>query len=79
MPKKDQLAHVRAERDILPLAESDSAWVVKLFGTFDDAIFLNMLMEFVSGGDRMTMPIAISIHRYVRPPRATVTRAVAGR
>ncbi|KAI9825574.1 MAG: Serine/threonine-protein kinase [Phylliscum demangeonii] len=59
MLKKDQLAHVRAERDIL--AESDSAWVVKLFGTFQDAIFLNMLMEFVPGGDLMTMLIKYEI------------------
>jgi len=53
--KRDQLAHVRAERDIL--AESDSQWVVKLYTTFQDSTFLYMLMEFLPGGDLMTMLI----------------------
>ncbi|KFX92060.1 hypothetical protein V495_03995 [Pseudogymnoascus sp. VKM F-4514 (FW-929)] len=59
MFKKDQLAHVRAERDIL--AESDSPWVVKLFTTFQDSNFLYMLMEFLPGGDLMTMLIKYEI------------------
>ncbi|KAI1075535.1 serine/threonine-protein kinase cot-1 [Whalleya microplaca] len=59
MFKKDQLAHVRAERDIL--AESDSPWVVKLYTTFQDANFLYMLMEFLPGGDLMTMLIKYEI------------------
>ncbi|KAM7216344.1 Protein kinase-like domain containing protein [Rhypophila decipiens] len=59
MFKKDQLAHVRAERDIL--AESDSPWVVKLYTTFQDPNFLYMLMEFLPGGDLMTMLIKYEI------------------
>ncbi|KAF3352678.1 hypothetical protein VDGD_03510 [Verticillium dahliae] len=59
MFKKDQLAHVRSERDIL--AESDSPWVVKLFTTFQDSYFLYMLMEFLPGGDLMTMLIKYEI------------------
>lgn len=59
MFKRDQLAHVRAERDIL--AESDSPWVVKLFTTFQDQDFLFMLMEFLPGGDLMTMLIKYEI------------------
>jgi protein-serine/threonine kinase len=59
MFKKDQLAHVRAERDIL--AESESPWVVKLFATFQDSTFLYMLMEFLPGGDLMTMLIKYEI------------------
>jgi protein-serine/threonine kinase len=59
MFKKDQLAHVRSERDIL--AESDSPWVVKLYTTFQDAYFLYMLMEFLPGGDLMTMLIKYEI------------------
>jgi protein-serine/threonine kinase len=59
MFKKDQLAHVRAERDIL--AESDSPWVVKLYTTFQDKDFLYMLMEFLPGGDLMTMLIKYEI------------------
>lgn len=57
--KKDQLAHVRSERDIL--AESDSPWVVKLHTTFQDSTFLYMLMEFLPGGDLMTMLIKYEI------------------
>ncbi|KAL8831125.1 MAG: hypothetical protein Q9170_005427, partial [Blastenia crenularia] len=59
MFKKDQLAHVRAERDIL--AESDSPWVVKLHTTFQDPTYLYMLMEFLPGGDMMTMLIKYEI------------------
>jgi protein-serine/threonine kinase len=59
MFKKDQLAHVRSERDIL--AESDSPWVVKLYTTFQDNYFLYMLMEFLPGGDLMTMLIKYEI------------------
>ena len=59
MFRKDQLAHVRAERDIL--AESDSPWVVKLYTTFQDNAKLYMLMEFLPGGDLMTMLIKYEI------------------
>ncbi|KAL9110899.1 MAG: hypothetical protein Q9187_007998, partial [Circinaria calcarea] len=59
MFKKDQLAHVRAERDVL--AQSDSPWVVKLHTTFQDPTFLYMLMEFLPGGDLMTMLIKYEI------------------
>lgn len=55
MLKKDQLAHVRAERDIL--AESNSAWVVQLFYSFQDPQTLYLIMEFLPGGDLMTMLI----------------------
>ncbi|KAF3771232.1 serine/threonine-protein kinase cot-1 [Cryphonectria parasitica EP155] len=55
----DQVARVRAERDIL--AESDSPWVVKLYTTFQDTKFLYMLMEFLPGGDLMTMLIKYDI------------------
>ncbi|TFK75882.1 kinase-like protein [Pluteus cervinus] len=55
MLKKDQLAHVRAERDVL--AESDSPWVVQLFYSFQDSSFLYLIMEFLPGGDLMTMLI----------------------
>ncbi|KAH9949742.1 kinase-like domain-containing protein [Amylocystis lapponica] len=55
MLKKDQLAHVRAERDVL--AESNSPWVVQLFYSFQDSSYLYMIMEFLPGGDLMTMLI----------------------
>ena len=43
------------------LAESDSPWVVKLHTTFQDKTFLYMLMEFLPGGDLMTMLIKYEI------------------
>lgn len=53
MLKRDQLAHVRAERDVL--AESTSHWVVQLFYSFQDPLYLYLVMEFLPGGDLMTM------------------------
>ncbi|KAJ6539372.1 kinase-like domain-containing protein [Mycena capillaripes] len=55
MLKKDQLAHVRAERDVL--AESASDWIVQLYYSFQDPSFLYLIMEFLPGGDLMTMLI----------------------
>lgn len=55
MYKKDQLAHVKAERDVL--AGSDSPWVVSLYYSFQDSINLYLIMEFLPGGDLMTMLI----------------------
>ncbi|THH05261.1 hypothetical protein EW146_g9949 [Bondarzewia mesenterica] len=53
MLKRDQLAHVRAERDVL--AESTSPWVVQLYYSFQDPLYLYLIMEFLPGGDLMTM------------------------
>lgn len=55
MYKKDQLAHVKAERDVL--AGSDSPWVVSLYYSFQDTVNLYLIMEFLPGGDLMTMLI----------------------
>jgi len=46
---------VRAERDVL--AESNSPWVVQLFYSFQDPAYLYLIMEFLPGGDLMTMLI----------------------
>jgi serine/threonine protein kinase len=54
-PSYVQLAHVRAERDVL--AESNSPWVVQLYYSFQDSNYLYLLMEFLPGGDLMTMLI----------------------
>merc|ERR1719226_377326 len=53
MVEKDQLAHVRAERDIL--VEADHQWVVKMFYSFQDPLNLYLIMEFLPGGDMMTL------------------------
>ncbi|CCA75206.1 related to CBK1-Protein kinase involved in cell wall biosynthesis [Serendipita indica DSM 11827] len=59
MVKRDQLAHVRAERDVL--AESNSPWVVQLFYSFQDPAYLYLVMEFLPGGDLMTMLIKYEV------------------
>ena len=43
-----QIAHARAERDIL--VEADNPWVVKMYYSFQDAINLYLIMEFLPGG-----------------------------
>ncbi|XP_023346343.1 serine/threonine-protein kinase tricorner [Eurytemora carolleeae] len=53
MVEKEQLAHVRAERDIL--VEADHQWVVKMFYSFQDPCNLYLIMEFLPGGDMMTL------------------------
>lgn len=55
MLQKDQVAHVRAERDVL--AQADNPWIVKMFFSFQDISNLYLVMEFLSGGDMMTMLI----------------------
>ncbi|XP_015681344.2 serine/threonine-protein kinase 38-like [Protobothrops mucrosquamatus] len=53
MLEKEQVAHIRAERDIL--VEADGAWVVKMFYSFQDKHNLYLIMEFLPGGDMMTL------------------------
>ncbi|KAJ3340756.1 Serine/threonine-protein kinase [Entophlyctis luteolus] len=60
MLKKSQLAHVKAERDVL--AESaNTPWVVQLFYSFQDPLYLYLIMEFLPGGDMMTMLIKYDV------------------
>ncbi|KAI6177258.1 hypothetical protein M3Y97_00887400 [Aphelenchoides bicaudatus] len=55
MLEKEQTAHVRAERDIL--SEADCEWVVIMYFSFQDEINLYLVMEFLPGGDVMTLLI----------------------
>lgn len=50
---KNQVAHVRAERDILALAKNP--WIVDLKCSFQDEKYLYLVMEFLQGGDLMTL------------------------
>ncbi|CAF3203560.1 unnamed protein product [Rotaria socialis] len=52
---REQVAHVRAERDVL--VEVDHTWTVKMFYSFQDARNLYLIMEFLPGGDLMTLLI----------------------
>jgi serine/threonine kinase 38 len=53
MLKKNQAAHIRAERDVLALC--DNPWVVKLQYSFQDTANLYLVMEYLQGGDLMTI------------------------
>ncbi|KAJ9528668.1 hypothetical protein QJQ45_020551 [Haematococcus lacustris] len=48
-----QVEHVRAERNVL--AEVHSPYVVKLYYSFQDEEYLYLVMEYLPGGDMMTL------------------------
>lgn len=48
---RNQVAHVKAERDIL--SEADNEWVVKLWYSFQDSENLYFVMDYIQGGDLM--------------------------
>jgi len=54
MLEKEQVAHVRAERDVL--VEADHQWVVKMYYSFQDPINLYLIMEFLPGGESSLVP-----------------------
>ncbi|XP_010269845.1 PREDICTED: serine/threonine-protein kinase tricorner-like isoform X2 [Nelumbo nucifera] len=53
MLSRGQVEHVRSERNLL--AEVDSRCIVKLFYSFQDSDFLYLIMEYLPGGDFMTL------------------------
>ena len=50
---KNQISHVKAERDVL--AAADNPWIVQLICSFQDEKFLYLVMEYLAGGDLMTL------------------------
>jgi len=57
--QRNQAAHVKAERDIL--AEADNEWVVKLYYSFQDKDNLYFVMDYIPGGDMMSLLIKFGI------------------
>ncbi|KAL1313461.1 hypothetical protein HN51_040027 [Arachis hypogaea] len=53
MLRRGQVEHVRAERNLL--AEVDSNCIVKLYCSFQDEDHLYLIMEYLPGGDMMTL------------------------
>lgn len=51
--------HVKSERDVM--ADCNSPWIVNLFYSFQDATKLYLIMEFLPGGDMMTMLIKYEV------------------
>ncbi len=52
MISKNQLMHVRTEKEILT---ADNPWIVKLKYSFQDDYFLYLVMDFLPGGDLMNL------------------------
>ena len=59
MHKKNQVLHVRAERDVL--SEAKNEWIVDLKFSFQDQNYLYLGMEFLPGGDLMSLLMARDI------------------
>ena len=57
--RRNQVAHVKAERDIL--AEADNEWVVKLYYSFQNQQNLYFVMDYIPGGDLMALLIKFGI------------------
>ena len=56
MRSKNQVKHIKAERDVLAKAISND-WIVKLKYSFQDAACLYLCMEYLPGGDLMSLLI----------------------
>ncbi|NP_001121728.2 serine/threonine-protein kinase LATS2 isoform 2 [Danio rerio] len=56
---RNQVAHVKAERDIL--AEADNEWVVRLYYSFQDRDNLYFVMDYIPGGDMMSLLIRMGV------------------
>ena len=52
MLNKNQLMHVRTEKEIMT---ASNPWIVKLKYSFQDEFFLYLVMEFLPGGDLMNL------------------------
>lgn len=59
MLRKNQVNHIRAERDVLALA--DNPWVVKLHFSFQTEKNLYLVMEYLPGGDLMNILMKLDI------------------
>jgi len=53
--KNDQVAYARQERDLMTMA--DNEWIVNLQFSFQDPQYLYLVMEYLAGGDLMTLLI----------------------
>jgi serine/threonine kinase 38 len=53
MHKKNQVMHIRSEKEVLSL--SNNPWVVDLKCSFQDENYLYLVMEYLPGGDLMTL------------------------
>lgn len=57
MVLKNQVGHVKAERDALAKADDNNRWLTMLHYSFTDETHLYMVMEYMPGGDLMSLLI----------------------
>lgn len=55
MVVKNQVGHVKAEREVLATADDNNRWLTVLHYSFTDESHLYMVMEFMPGGDLMSL------------------------
>lgn len=55
MVVKNQVGHVKAERDVLATADESNKWLTVLHYSFTDESHLYMVMEYLAGGDLMSL------------------------
>jgi serine/threonine protein kinase len=56
MLRKDEVRHVMSERDLMvTTAGAENEWVVQLYYSFTDSKYLYLIMEYLPGGDLMTL------------------------
>ena len=55
MVLKGQVQHVHAELEVMSEADETNEWVVKLHYSFQDEEFLYLVMEYIPGGDMMSL------------------------
>lgn len=55
MVVKNQVGHVKAERDVLATADDNNRWLTVLHYSFTDETHLYMVMEYMPGGDLMSL------------------------
>eukprot|EP00559_Dactyliosolen_fragilissimus_P005033 CAMPEP_0184867934 /NCGR_PEP_ID=MMETSP0580-20130426/28407_1 /TAXON_ID=1118495 /ORGANISM="Dactyliosolen fragilissimus" /LENGTH=530 /DNA_ID=CAMNT_0027368483 /DNA_START=156 /DNA_END=1748 /DNA_ORIENTATION=+ len=55
MVVKNQVGHVKAERDVLATADDNNRWLTVLHCSFQDEAHLYMVMEYMPGGDLMSL------------------------
>lgn len=55
MEAKNQVGHVKAERDVLATADDNNRWLTVLHYSFQDETHLYMVMEYMPGGDLMSL------------------------
>jgi len=55
MVMKNQVGHLKAERDVLATADDNNRWLTVLHSSFQDDTYLYMIMEYMPGGDLMSL------------------------